>query len=331
MTRSRLKNKANKSGKEEDLKAYKKQRNLVLKLNRKAKKNFLKSCISTNYEMKSKNFWKLCKPFFTEKGSQYNQNIMLTEKKHSISEKHKVANIFNKYFVNITKTLNIPEWKPQKGLTFQNLDIILDTFSSHPSVIQIKEKTNKDVFSFCHVLHWKTYRAIRSINQNNSSSGTIPTKVLRSLAKEICIPLTDCINRIILKEKFPSELKMADVIPIFKKGDPFEKANYWSISLLPSLSKVYKKLIYQQLSTFFENKLSPLLCGFRSRYSTQHELLNLINKWHSCLDNSGVVGTILMDLSKAFDCLPHELNLAKLHAYGVDVTSLKLLQDYLFN
>ena len=70
MTRSRLKNKANKSGKEKDLKAYKKQRNLVLKLNRKTKKNFLKSCISTNYKMKKINFLKFCKLFFTEKGSQ---------------------------------------------------------------------------------------------------------------------------------------------------------------------------------------------------------------------------------------------------------------------
>ena len=109
MARSRLKNKANKSGKGEDLKAYKKQRNLVLKLNRKAKKNFLKSCISTNDKMKNINFWKLCKPFFTERGSHYDQNITLIEKKCSISEKHKVANIFNKYFVNITKTLNMPE------------------------------------------------------------------------------------------------------------------------------------------------------------------------------------------------------------------------------
>ena len=70
---------------------------------------------------------------------------------------------------------------------------------------------------------------------------------------------------------------MADVIPIFKKDDPFEKENYRPISLLPSLSKVYEKLIYQQLN-IFENKLSPLLCGFRSSYSTQHALLNLINK-----------------------------------------------------
>ena len=57
----------------------------------------------------------------------------------------------------------------------------------------------------------------------------------------------------------------------------------------------------------------------------------MINKWHSCLDNSGVVGTNLKDLCKAFDCLPHELILAKLHAYGVDIKSLKLLQDYLSN
>ena len=125
-----------------------------------------------------------------------------------------------------------------KGLTFQNLDIILDTFSSHPSVIQIKEKTNKGVFSFRHVLPWETYRAILSVNQNKSTSGTIPTKVLRSLAEEICIPLTNCINSAILNGKFPSELKMADVIPIFKNDDPFAKANYRPISLLPSLSKV---------------------------------------------------------------------------------------------
>ena len=94
MTRSRLKNKVIKSGKEEDLKTYKKQRNLVLKLNRKAKKNFLKSCISTNDKMKNKNFWKLCKPFFTEKGSQYNQNITLIEK-NAQYRKNKKLQIFS--------------------------------------------------------------------------------------------------------------------------------------------------------------------------------------------------------------------------------------------
>ena len=78
--------------------------------------------------------------------------------------------------------------------------------------------------------------------------------------------------------EFSSESKMASVIPIFKKDDSFGKANDRHITLLLSLSKVYEKLIYQQLNTFLKNKLSPLLCGFRSRYSTQHALLNLIKK-----------------------------------------------------
>ena len=124
-----------------------------------------------------------------------------------LKKKRKIANIFDKYFVNITKTLKIPELKPQKWLTFQNLDIILDVFSIHPSVIQLKEKTNKDVFSFRHFVPWETYRAILSVNQNKSSGGTIPTKVLRSLAKEICIPLTHCVNSAILNGKSPPELR----------------------------------------------------------------------------------------------------------------------------
>ena len=73
----------------------KKQQNLVLKLNRKATKNFLKSCISTNDKVKNKNFRKLCKPFFTEKGSQYNQNVTLIEKKNAQFQKNTKLPIFS--------------------------------------------------------------------------------------------------------------------------------------------------------------------------------------------------------------------------------------------
>ena len=74
------------------------------------------------------------------------------------------------------------------------------------------------------------------------------------------------------------------------------------------------------------------MLSFRLKKQTSTNVADTtLNKWHSCLDNSGVVGTILMSLSKASDCLPHELVLVKLHAYGVDIKSLKLLQDYLSN
>ena len=71
------------------------------------------------------------------------------------------------------------------------------------------------------------------------------------------------------------------------------------------------------------------LCGFRKGYNTQYSLLNMLIKWQKCLDNSSVVGAILMDLSKAFDCLSHELLIAKLEAYGFGIESLKLIYIYL--
>ena len=80
-----------------------------------------------------------------------------------------------------------------------------------------------------------------------------------------------------------------------------------------------------------ECKLSKFLCGFRKSYSTQHALLNLIKEWQQTLDISGKVGAVLMDLSKAYDCLPHDLLIAKLAAYGFDSESLRFLYSYLSN
>ena len=83
--------------------------------------------------------------------------------------------------------------------------------------------------------------------------------------------------------------------------------------------------------TLMESKLSSNLCGFRKGYSTQHALLNMINNWQKTLHSKGKVGAILMDLSKAFDCLPHDLLIAKLEAYGFGNKSLKFIMSYLFN
>ena len=103
------------------------------------------------------------------------------------------------------------------------------------------------------------------------------------------------------------------------------------MSLLPPISKVFEKFLYQQIEDFSNKILSPKLCGFRKGHSTQHALLNLMKNWQKCLDKSGVVGTVLMDLSKAYDCLPHDLLLAKLSAYGFDESAITLIANYLSN
>ena len=75
--------------------------------------------------------------------------------------------------------------------------------------------------------------------------------------------------------------------------------------------------------------MAPLLCGFRERYGTQHALLRLIETCKKALDKGGVAGALLMDLSKAFDCLNHELLIAKLNAYGFSMSALRLIHSYL--
>ena len=85
----------------------------------------------------------------------------------------------------------------------------------------------------------------------------------------------------------------------------------------------------EQLYEYLNNYLNDLLFGFHSAHSAQHVLSRLIQSLKKELDNSGLVGTILMDLSKAYDCLPHDLLIAKLEAYGPDKPSLNLVNNYL--
>ena len=87
----------------------------------------------------------------------------------------------------------------------------------------------------------------------------------------------------------------------------------------------------RQINDYITNHLSPYLCGYRKGYNTQQALVSLIEKWKKILDDKGFGGAVLMDLSKAFDTLNHELLIAKLHAYGFNRDSLKLINYYLSN
>ena len=84
------------------------------------------------------------------------------------------------------------------------------------------------------------------------------------------------------------------------------------------------------MSEFFDI-FSKYQCGFRKGYSAQHCLLVMIEKWKKVVDNGGAFGALLTDLSKAFDCIPHDLIIAKLEAYGFQIDALRLVYDYLSN
>ena len=95
-------------------------------------------------------------------------------------------------------------------------------------------------------------------------------------------------------------LRKADVSRIFKNDDGTNKKNNSPLSVLSALSKVFEGQISEQMTPFAKTKISRLLCGFREGHSAQHALFRLIKKCPKCLNDGGVVGMLLMDLSKAY-------------------------------
>ena len=121
------------------------------------------------------------------------------------------------------------------------------------------------------------------------------------------------------------------VSPLHKKNSTQDKDNYRPVSILPILSKLYERAINVQLLDFFETKFHTNLSAFRPGYGCQSTLLRIIEDWKQALDDNKYVAAILMDLSKAFGCLPHGLLLLKLKYYGLSENALKLMKNYLTN
>ena len=326
MKRSRLKNISRKSGKPEDRRAYQKQRNLVVKLNSQHKKSYFRSITPQNSKT---SLWKICKPYFSNKGVNGSKPILL-ENDVIISNDECIATIFNHYFRDITNTLPI---RSTTGVTDTSGDPLFDAiskFSSHPSIVKIRSVTSNDnPFNFQKTNISIIKKTILQLDDKKSVGGTIPTNIFKLSVNSYISSLTESFNYCIDNNIFPDRLKIADIRPCFKKGTDTEKSNYRPISILPLVSKVFEKVLYDQLNTFLEPKLNKILCGFRKGHSTQHALLRLVNKWQSCLDKKETVGTVLMDLSKAYDCLNHDLLIAKLHAYGISNNALRLIYNYL--
>ena len=128
---------------------------------------------------------------------------------------------------------------------------------------------------------------------------------------------------------FPSNLKAVDILPTHKKKDKSDIESYRPISILPTPSKIYERYMYYQMYKYSDQVLSKYQCDFRQGYNTQHCLPVMIEKWKEVLDNDGLSGALLTDLSKDFGCIKHDLLIAKLAAYGFDSHSLSFVFSYL--
>ena len=194
----------------------------------------------------------------------------------------------------------------------------------------INNRQLNNVFQFDFVDAEKVEIEIKKLDPSKTTTG-ISIAMLKDNVDILAPILCDIFNDCISNGTFPDELKLADISPIFKSVDSTAKKNYRPISILRSVSKLFERLIQNQLSPFFDQNLSQYLCGYRKGYTTQYALLKLIESWKKVRDNGGHSAAVLMDLSKAFDTINHDLLVAKLYAYGIRGTSLELLKNYLSN
>ena len=232
-----------------------------------------------------------------------------------ITDLDEIANEFNAYFVDIGRLLS---------------EQIHSDSSSQDYLLQ-RNKPNMN-FNFVQVNEVYIDNVINKL-KNKSSCGydNISNKHIKYARSVLIKPLTLLINQCLHTGVYPSQLKMSRVKPLFKSGDKSLFSNYRPISLLPSLSKIFERVIFDQLLAYFTN--NNLLClnqfGFRPGHSTELAALRLVDHLITEMDRNRVPTNIYIDLSKAFDTLNHSILLEKLEYYGIADNSLSLLHNYL--
>ena len=238
------------------------------------------------------------------------------------------------FFFNSVNTLGIVENKlllNSVSVSDVGIDKCIKMYETHPSIINIRKHVKIDhEFYFSPVTAADMEKKIASLNPKKNGGG-IPTKILRDMRGIVSEPLTEIWNKQCITNKiFPAKLKLGDITAVFKALERTLKKNYRPITVLSVISKLFEKIMDEQTDAFMNEKLSKYLCGYRKGgYNPQLTLTHMIEKMKLSKDKGNHAGAILMDLSKAFDTIKHELLIAKLHAYGFSRDALELIHNFL--
>ena len=293
-----------------NLKTY----NSILKKSIQQAKVLYYGSIFEQYKNDIKNTWKNISLLISKSNKKEINQITVNGTK--IKDKLAMANEFNIYFANIG----------------HKLAETIDTTHKKPFNSYLRNKNIMTTFHFNLLNTEDTHKIVKSLKTKTSvGHDGISVKLLKDIIPGLLQPLTLILNQSIMTGIFPDSLKIAKVIPLYKKDNPEEVGNYRPVSLLCAISKIFEKVAYNQLYNYFkQNKLFyDCQYGFRDEHSTELTSLELIDRILLDLDKKKNPVTVYMDLSKAFDTLDHKILLHKLKFYGINGLELAWFNSYL--
>ena len=294
---------------------FKRYRDLINTLKRKSHRNFYKNYFTKNMN-NAKKTWSGINSVLHRQSKQKVSDIFLNSNGKLVTDQRLVSKLFNNYFVNVAD--NLARKIPQPNTRYQDY---LKNPNEHS--IYLQETTPDEVEKLISKLDSKKAADIYGIS----------TQMIRDGGPVMVEIITLLFNMSICQGKFPDALKNAKVIPIHKGDSNLEMSNYRPISLLPTLSKIFEKLMYARLIDFLtkHNIIYENQFGFQSNLSTEYAVNKVLNYIIDTLEKNEIGVCIFLDFAKAFDTVNHDILIRKLEYYGIRGIALNWMKSYLTN
>ena len=290
---------------------YKNKLNVTIN---KAEKLYYKKII-TSHKNSTTQLWKTFGKILNKNKVKHTDISSLQINDNKVTEPQAITDYFNNFFCNIGERLanNFSNQNNHDYKKFLNNPASQSIFLHNTDMTEI-------------------INTVRNLKNSNSTGHDEFSLKFIKLSLPILAPaLVKIFNLSINSGIYPDKLKIAKVIPIFKKGAATSVNNYRPISILSTINKIFEKILYSRLINYIDKfqLLYKYQYGFRKKHSTDHALIELIDQIRFSIDNNQMTCGIFVDLSKAFDTVNHEILLGKLEHYGIRGIALELFKSYL--